>query len=98
MFIKGRVREEERKSFVKIVKYVVPVLSSQQRERGGKYAVSVDISNGGMGIITDFPLEQGQSLTFEKEIPINALISKRAAVVKWAEKMNDKYRAGLKFV
>jgi c-di-GMP-binding flagellar brake protein YcgR len=98
MFIKGRLREDERKSFIKVVRYAVSVLSSQQIEMGRQCAVSVDISNGGMGIITDFPLEQGQSLTFEDEIPINTLISKRAAVVKWTGKMNNKYRAGLKFV
>ncbi len=34
----------------------------------------------------------------EDEIPINTLISKRAAVVKWTGKMNNKYRVGLKFV
>jgi c-di-GMP-binding flagellar brake protein YcgR len=98
MFIKGRVREDERKSFVKIVEYAVSVLSSQLMEMDRQRAVSLDISNGGMGIITGFPLEQGQVLTFAKEIPINTLISKRAAVVKWTEKMNDKYRAGVKFI
>ena len=95
MFIKGRVREDERKSFVKIVEYAVSVLSSQPMEMDRQRAVSLDISNGGKGIITDFPLEQGQSLTFEDEI---SLISKRVALVKWTEKMNNKYRVGLKFV
>ena len=95
MFIKGRLHEDKRKSSIKVIRYAVSPLSSQSMEMARQRAVSLDISNGGMGIITDFPLEQGQSLTFEDEI---FLISKRVALVKWTEKRNNKYRVGLKFV
>jgi hypothetical protein len=98
MFIKGRVREDERKSFVKVINYAIPAMSLQPIAADRQSAISLDISNGGMGIIAGFPLEQGQVLAFENEILITPHISKRGAVVQWTEKMNDKYRVGLKFV
>jgi hypothetical protein len=98
MFIKGSFREYERKPFVTPVKYSVTVLNSQELRKVHNVAVSIDISSRGLGIITDFPLEQGHVLTFENEIKIDGVISRRAAVVKWTGKTNGKYRVGLEFV
>jgi hypothetical protein len=98
MFIKGRLREHERTPFVTPIRYSVTALDFQELKKNQNIAVSVDISNGGLGIITDFPLEQGHVLTFEDMIRINKIILKKAAVVRWTGKINSKYRAGLKFV
>jgi hypothetical protein len=61
-------------------------------------AVSVDIGKGGMGILTDFPLEKGYVLIFEDTIKMKDQLAKKAAVVKWTGKIDGKYRVGLQFV
>ncbi len=98
MFIKGNLREDTRTPFVSPVKYSVSVLDLHELKQVNNIAVSVDISTGGLGILTDFPLEQGHVLTFNDEIKINNITSKKAAVVKWKGRINGTYRVGLKFV
>ena len=97
MIIEDDVREYKRKPFVRAAKYILNVPEPQE-PIGYNLAVSLDISNGGIGIITEFPLEKGQVVTFEEGIPIDMFTSKRAAVVRWSGKVNGKYRAGLKFI
>ncbi|MFZ6016030.1 MAG: PilZ domain-containing protein [Nitrospirota bacterium] len=98
MFIKGNVREYSRTSFVTPVKYSVSVMDVRELKKIHDTAVSVDISKGGIGMITGYPLEAGHVLTFEDEIKINSIIAK-AAIVKWTGRIDrDKYRVGLKFI
>ena len=98
MFIKGNLREHERKPFITPLKYSLSVIELRELKKIFNVAVSVDISSGGLGIITDFPLEKGHVLTFEDTIKLHHIIPQKAAVVKWTGKINGKYRAGLKFV
>jgi len=98
MFIKGGLRQHERILFAAPLRYSFSVTDLKESKRSNNIAVSVDISKGGMGIITDFPLEQGHVLAFEDEIKIRDITSAKAAVVKWTGRICDKYRAGLKFV
>ena len=98
MFIKGNLREHERTSFVTPLKYSVSVLNMQELKKVHNVAVSVDISDEGLGIITDFPVQQGHVLTFEDDQQINNGIFKKAAIVRWTGKIHSQYRAGLKFV
>jgi hypothetical protein len=97
MFIKGDVRKFTRTPFITPVKYSVFVLDMKELKRIHDTAVSVDISTGGLGILTDYPLEEGHVLTFENETRINDITS-RAAIVKWTGIINNKYRVGLMFV
>jgi c-di-GMP-binding flagellar brake protein YcgR len=64
--------------------------------------VSVDISEGGLGMITDHALNKGDILFFEKEIKEEEIkinkIAPVAAIVRWAKEIEqNKYRAGLVF-
>jgi hypothetical protein len=97
MFITGDLRECIRTPFVKLLRYSLSVLDTMEPKRIYDTAVSIDISKGGLGIITNYPLEAGLVLTFEDEIKINYGTVK-SAIVRWTEKINgNKYRAGLKF-
>ena len=84
--------------FVKLIRYsVLSVLDMRELKHIYDTAVSVDISEGGIGIISSYPLTAGHVLTFEDEIKIKDITAK-SAIVRWAEKINDnKYRVGLKF-
>lgn len=98
MFIKGNVREYTRTPFISPVGYFVTVLEVRELKRIHGSAVSVDISKGGLGIITDYPLEAGHVVSFDEEIKINNTTAK-AAIVRWTGKINNnKYRVGLRFV
>jgi hypothetical protein len=59
-------------------------------------ARGIDISEGGIGIKTDYPLEPGHVLRLLN----NALSHKKVGVVKWSANNGSKviYRVGVKFV
>jgi CheY-like chemotaxis protein len=50
----------------------------------------IDLSNAGIGLLTNYPLEQGQLLRFDQNIAY------KIGLVKWVTKIDDKYRAGIK--
>ena len=60
----------------------------------------VDISKGGLGMITDHPLEVGTILVFDEEVGIRINnISVNAFITRWArEAQKNRYRVGLEFV
>ncbi len=60
----------------------------------GKQAEVVDISEEGMGLLTDSPLKVGHEIVFKRQR--NWRLPKRAVVI-WAAKHKDGYRAGIKF-
>lgn len=98
MFIQGNLRKDTRTSFITPVRYSVSVLEMRELRRIYDTAVSVDISAGGLGVLTDYPLEEGHVLTFEDEINMNGITAK-SAIVRWSGKLNgNNYRVGLKFV
>jgi len=78
--------------------YSVSDSNLQKLDRAHDIALSVDISAGGIGIITESPLEQGFVLTFAEEVQIGDGIFKKAAVVRWQGKIDSKYRVGLEFI
>jgi c-di-GMP-binding flagellar brake protein YcgR len=95
MFAKGNFREDVRTSFVKSIRFSVPVSESKLVYNT---AVSVDISDKGLGILTTYPLEHGQVVTFEDNLKVNNMKIKEA-VVRWSGKFNDhRYRVGLRFI
>jgi len=98
MFITGDLRKFIRTPFVKHIKYSVSASDMNESMHTRDTAVSIDISKGGLGIITSCYLDAGRVLTFEDEIKINSITAK-SAIVRWAEKINgNNYRVGLKFV
>jgi c-di-GMP-binding flagellar brake protein YcgR len=84
-------RKHERRPYVKPLKYY---LAASQSEYEG---VSFDISKGGIGMITPYPLKEGDILTFKDEIKVNNFIA-TSGVVKWVLRLADTtYRLGLEF-
>lgn len=98
MFIKGSLREHERSPFVKPLRYSLVCNEKSNQRKITKTGVSVDISKGGLGIITDYQLHEGNLVTFENGIKMKNEKLKKAAVVKWSGKMYGKYRIGLAFI
>ena len=59
--------------------------------------VSFDISEGGIGMITRDPINEGDILFFKDEIKVNNFIA-TSGVVKWVQRLADTtYRSGLEF-
>jgi len=54
-------------------------------------ADAIDLSSGGIGLFTDYPLEPGQILRFDQNIAF------KLGIVKWVKKIDNSYRAGIKF-
>jgi c-di-GMP-binding flagellar brake protein YcgR len=81
------------------VNYCITVLDDAgELKKIHNTGISVDISDGGLGIKTCHPLEEGHVLIFKEKVRINN-IAVNASVVKWTKKIrNDKYRVGLEFV
>jgi c-di-GMP-binding flagellar brake protein YcgR len=98
MFVKGNLREYTRTYFVKQIRFFVNSHDKSEDDFDQETAVSVDISKGGLGIFTTYPLKEGQLLTFQDEIHVRKVQAK-SAVVRWSGKINgSRYRVGLKFV
>lgn len=93
-------RKNERRPFVKTVRYYLfyYLLLMEKLEKIHGNAVSLDISEGGLGMITDYPLKGKDILFFEHEIKVNDFVT-NSAVVKWVlEIETNRYRVGLEFV
>ncbi len=90
-------RKYERSAFVKPIKYSLRDTHGEISALIPGKGVSVDISEGGLGMITDYALKKGDILFFEEEIKINK-ITPIASLVKWTKEIErNKYRAGLVF-
>lgn len=55
----------------------------------------LNASKAGMGLVTTFPLEPGHVLEWDDKHQDGKL---HIAMVRWAEKLNDHYRAGVMFI
>jgi len=94
-------RKYERRPFVKPIRcYLLDVIYSdgmEELEKTDCEGVSVDISNGGLGMMTDHLLREGDILFFEDEIKPNDFIV-HSAIVRWALEIEiNKYRVGMEF-
>lgn len=58
-------------------------------------SASIDISEEGIGLVSDCPLEPGQVIIFKSKENPSIL---KLAIVQWSMKAGDKYRAGLMFI
>lgn len=54
--------------------------------------VGFDIGTGGMGFYTEYPLEPGNILKIEKESE-----AVQAGMVRWVNKVDDRFRVGVLF-
>lgn len=88
-------RQFERKSYTETFYCAVAVLDIIDTKVLTLVARGVDISEGGIGIKTDYPLEPGHVLRLQ-----NSGLSKQVGVVRWRrnDKGNGIYMVGVKFV
>jgi hypothetical protein len=90
-------RKYERRPFVTTTRYYLTTQRTENLEKIYNDAVTVDVSEGGLGIITDYPLASGDILYFAHEIKVNNIVAK-SAIVKWAKEIEgNRYRVGLEF-
>lgn len=79
-----------RKAYVTSLEYF-----SQEMPEATFPGASIDISESGIGITTDYLLEPGQVILFRSKENPSAL---KVAVAKWSMKAGSSYRAGLMFI
>ena len=86
-------RQFERKPFDETVYCAVNVLDIRDTKRLDLVARGIDISEGGIGITTDYPLEPGHMLRLHNSVS-------KLGVVRWRWDGETKgtYRVGVKFV
>jgi len=90
-------RKYERKPFVKVIRFYLPAPHLEKLKKIDCEGVTVDISEGGLGLITDYPLRRGDTLFFEPEIRVNDFTA-MASTVAWTNEVeNNVYRVGLEF-
>ena len=89
----AELRQVDRRTFVKIIDYSVCVLEFRELKSLKFQADIIDISDSGMGLRTEYPLEPGHVLSF------NSGLAYRTGVVRWSRKGRNEhsYRAGLSF-
>jgi hypothetical protein len=97
MTIRADLRKNVRKPFVSTIKYSISVLDMGEWKKIHTTGISVDISEGGLGMLTDYPLKAGDMITLDEEIEIDG-ITVRTAIVKWSKQEGGKYRVGLGFI
>ena len=90
-FIKGR-RQFKRRPLMKLINYSVSFPDLGKPMMLNLKGDVIDISNAGVGIRTDYPLERGHVLRFKKGI------GHEAGIVKWSMMVDDNCRVGIKFV
>ncbi len=89
-------RKYRRRPFVKPIMYYLGDMEELKRvEFNGDF---IDISEGGLGMITDYPLMAEDILYFKDEIKVNGF-SAKSSTVRWSREIEgSKCRAGLKFI
>jgi len=91
-------RKYTRRTFTEPTRFFIPISRKKRSVKIRGEGVSVDIGEGGLGMITPLSLDKGEILFFEHDIKIKEDIIACGATVRWAEEIeNNSYRVGLKF-
>lgn len=85
-------RQFERISMNRNIRYSVTVIDFRDLKKLTLSGDIIDISDGGLGIRTDYPLESGHVLAFHKEI------ARETGVVQWRARIDESFRVGIRFV
>ena len=90
-------RKYKRRPFVKVLRYsALPIQTERIKKINGE-CVCIDISEVGLGMVTDHLLKRGNVLFFEPISEINGLKVKVSSVI-WAKEIEGNiYRVGLEF-
>jgi SAM-dependent methyltransferase len=89
-FNNGGARQFERRPVSQTVDFSISSRESSERKFLHLKGKAVDISDGGLGIQTDYPLKPGHMLWF------NDGTEDKAGLVQWCIKHDDDYRVGVK--
>jgi len=89
-FNNGGARQFERRPFSQSVDFAISSRESSERKFLHLKGRAVDISDGGLGIHTDYPLKPGHMLWF------NDGKEDKAGLVQWCIKHDEDYRVGVK--
>jgi extracellular factor (EF) 3-hydroxypalmitic acid methyl ester biosynthesis protein len=87
----GDMRRFERRPYSESIVCSLDVLDVLEKKNLNLKARAVDISDGGIGIETDYPLAPGHTLWLHG-------IENKTGVVRWYAKRNDGYRIGIQMV
>ncbi|MBU0968646.1 MAG: response regulator [Proteobacteria bacterium] len=85
-------REIQRRGFTDPITFSMTLIVEGETRRMSFQAKGLDLSEEGIGLLTDFPLKISQIIGFEAEL------NNRSGVVIWSEVVDEQtYRAGVKF-
>ncbi len=88
-------REKENRRYARH-KESIPLEFAKKGESNKTYnCVSRDISESGIGMISDYALEIGQIITFKDKA---GSLARKSAIVIWNQKVDNKRRIGLMFI
>ncbi|MBA4373139.1 MAG: hypothetical protein C0402_09805 [Thermodesulfovibrio sp.] len=85
----------DREPYKESINFTVLFMDNSDFMREHSEGEALDASKAGMGLITTFPLEPGHVLEWDDKHQEGRL---HIAMVRWAKKLNDHYRAGLIFI
>lgn len=85
-------RRFKREPYPKTVSFAVSVVEYKDLKSLRLEGIGIDISEVGLSIETEYPLEAGHVLRFQDGI------NQKAGIVKWSTKANSHYRVGINFV
>ncbi len=85
----------EREPHNDAIKFTVLFMRASDFMREHTSGEILDASNSGLGLVTTFPLEAGHVLEWDDRLQEGNL---HIAMVRWAEKLNEHYRAGVMFI
>lgn len=88
-------RRHPREPYNADIEFIVLFMDEDDFKRVNSKGKILDVSQSGIGISTDFPLEPGHVLQWDDQQTKGKL---HMALVKWSEQMQNFYRAGLMFV
>jgi len=88
-------RMHERAPFSASFQFTILFMQSSELNRIDSNGEIIDASLSGIGIRTVFPLEEGHIIEWDDEHQKGNL---HIAMVKWSQKLDSHYRAGLKLI
>ncbi|MBI5640342.1 MAG: PilZ domain-containing protein [Nitrospirae bacterium] len=88
-------RMHERIKYSGSICFTILFMQSSEFKRMRSCGEILDVSRSGLGLKTEFPLDAGYILEWDDEHRKGKL---HVAMVKWSQKTDDSYRAGLKFI
>lgn len=88
-------RRHDRLPYEAPIRFTVLFMQTSDFKRTDSAGKIVDTSPSGIGLVTDFPLEAGHVLEWDDKHQKGRL---HIAMVRWAQQIENQYRAGLMFI